>query len=202
MLGLSRKRTAKSADEPAKAAKPAGAPMPEEGPESLLQSFHVLEVATLSLDGIAHSLKEARMLARIASRPEGAAQRGLIARRYQQIKGEIEAKSQEAALDNSDRLMVLLGADDGRQGSLVTRALPASRFESPDEAKAVVKAMDFALKAIDEEATHLREAAGRLSDRLAEGVHVGASTSAKAESAIASPVQASAQRTGKSRKAA
>lgn len=205
MLGLSRKRTATPKDaaatvssEPEAGASPAGEY------ESLLQAFQVLETATLSLDGITHSLSEARMLARIASRPAGAAQRGLIAGRYAVIRGEIETRSRDAALKDSDRLMVVLGGtEDGRQGSLVTRSLPASRFESPDEVKAVIKTMDFALKAIEDEATLLREAAGRVADRLAECadmVRTAPAETAPAKAEATAPVAQT--RTGKSRKAA
>jgi hypothetical protein len=178
--------------------------MPEDGPESLLQSFQVLEQATLSLDAIAHQLSEARMLARIACRPEGAAQRGLIAGRYAVIKSEIEGRAIESALEDSDRLMVVLGGtEDGRQGSLVTRSLPSSHFESPDEAKAVVKAMDFALKAIETEATCLRDAAGRLADQLAECSAIALKTQKPAPEAKPAEAPKLALRTGnKGRKAA
>jgi hypothetical protein len=166
-------------------------PLPEDAPSALLESFRVLELATLSLDGIAHSISEARMLARIACRPEGAAQRGLIAARYAFLRAQIEQRSQDSALENSDRLMVSLGgAEDGRQGSLVTRALPASRFENAEEAKAIVRAMDFALRSIEDEAACLREAAGHIADELVQVARHATEPS----TAAASPAETAAPR--------
>ena len=169
MLGLSKKGTAQSQAAKRDSKCSAAQPLPQAAHADILEAFRVLELATLSLDGISQALSEARMLARIACRPEGAAQRGLIAARYAFLKEQVERRSQEAALENSDRVMISLGgAEDGRQGSLVTRSLPASRFEAPQEAEAIVRAMDFAIRAIEDEAACLREAAGHIADQLVD----------------------------------
>src|SRR5262249_9169088 len=80
-----------------------------EASDALTESFRVLEVATLTLDGIAQGLSEARMLARNAARPDGAAQRGLIAARYVFLKEEIERRASEQALSNGEDIVIALG---------------------------------------------------------------------------------------------
>src|SRR5262245_44406763 len=97
MFGMSRKKTY---EEPAEA--PAGA----DATAALAESFRVLEVATLTLDGIAHALSEARGLARSAARPDGASQRGLIAARYAFLKEDIERRSGEQALSNGEDIAI------------------------------------------------------------------------------------------------
>src|SRR5262245_22547297 len=109
MRGMSRKRTAAPENVEATSASPQD--LAEALPEALAESFRILEDATLSLDGIAHALGEARLIARIASRPEGAAQRGLVAARYAALKDEIEARAGAATFADSDRVLVLYGAE-------------------------------------------------------------------------------------------
>jgi hypothetical protein len=201
MLGMSKKGTAQSLAAKAGSKSPTAQQLPQDAHASVLESFRVLELATLALDGIAHALGEARMLARIACRPEGAAQRGLIAARYAFLKEQIEQRSQEAALENSDRVMVSLGGtEDGRQGSLVTRSLPASRFETPEEAQAIVRAMDFATRAIEDEAACLREAAGHIADQLVDVAR--RSTLREAEAPVQETVRTKAAPVQKGRRAA
>lgn len=169
MFGLSRKKTA----QPERPTMPAEGPLdsrdePAEVSATLNETFRVLEIATLTLDGITHGLSEARLLARSAARPDGAAQRGLIAARYAFLKEDIERRSAEQALSNGEQIAIALGTDEeGRQGTLITRALPNCSFKTAEEARALADAMDVALRAVDEEATRIREAAGHVADRIA-----------------------------------
>ena len=164
MFGLSRKKTARTERPslPMEAAAPIGEP------DALADSFRALEIATLTLDGIAHALGEARMLARSAARPDGAAQRGLIAARYAFLREDIERRSGEQALSNGEEIAIALaGGADGRQGSSAARSLPACAFGTAEECRALAETLEQALRAVEEESTRIREAAGHVADRLA-----------------------------------
>ncbi len=162
MFGLSRKKPARPDETP-----PLAVEAEEDVPGTLSDSFRVLEIATLALDAIAHGLTEARTLARTAARPDGAAQRGLIAARYAFLKNEIERRSLEQAIDHGEKIAMAFGVGGERCGSLVTQDLPTCTFETAEEGRALTKCIDELLRAVDEDAMRIREAAGHIADRLA-----------------------------------
>jgi hypothetical protein len=169
MFGLSRKKTPRSqeASQPEMPAVPPLVTAEADEPDALRHSFRVLEIATLTLDSIAHGLGEARALARSAARPDGAAQRGLIAARYAFLKEDIERRSAEQALGNSEQIAIALGAgEDGRQGSLMTQELPGCAFRTAEEARTLIETLEHAICAVEDEAMRIRAAAGHVADQI------------------------------------
>jgi hypothetical protein len=165
MFGLTRKKAERPTERPSMPMDVPPTPIDEAA--GLSESFRALEIATLTLDGIAHGLGEARMLARSAARPDGAAQRGLIAARYAFLREDIERRSSELALSNGEEIAIALaGGAEGRRGSLAARALPSCAFSTAEECRALTETLEHALRAVEEEATHIREAAGHIADRL------------------------------------
>lgn len=168
MVGSSKKKSAPAMRQEAASLSAHANPNPIEVTNSFQEAFRVLEIATLSLDGMSFGLTEARMLARIASRPEGSAQRGLIAARYAYLKEQVERCASEAALEQSDTVAIAFGADqEGRQGSLMARSLPPCKFETQADALALMTTLDKMLHLIANESDRLREAAGQIADHLA-----------------------------------
>jgi hypothetical protein len=197
MFGLSRKKAAYPGEVPAEAP-PLVADAEDDVPATLLDSFRILEAATLVLDAIAHGLGEARSLARSAARPDGAAQRGLIASRYAFLKEEIERHAAEQAIGDGAQIALALGIEvEGQEDRLDARALPACDFKSADEARALAQSMDAAIRGVDENASRIREAAGNIADRIAT---MAAASRPRAQ--VAAPAAAAKPVSARSRRAA
>lgn len=120
------------------------------------QRLEAMEATISAVDALGSLLDEALMLTLVASRPEGRAQRSLIAARYAALASEIEA--QKIRFKHLDR------ATESWSNAIT---LPESDLADSEQVRAVLAMLDQFQADIQSKIDELVEGAGRLADAVA-----------------------------------